>query len=502
MAKITSFKYTIFLSCSSILNLLFFSHYLHGGMEQSYTKNAAAEAEAVAAISCSGHGRAFLDGSILHGKHVCECDACYGGPDCSDFLPDCIADADSGDPMFLEPFWRKHAASSTIVLPGWHRMSYEFNDGSLISKELETQIRKLHAVIGNAVTDGRFIIFGAGATQLLHAAVHALSSNDPSSPTIVVASTPYYPVYREQTEFFNSEDYKFKGDTSLYKNERDSQGNFIELVTSPNNPDGQLKKAVLQGPSVKTIHDLAYYWPHYTPIPAPADEDLMIFTLSKLTGHGGSRFGWAILKDETVYQRMLIYMSLSTYGVPRETQLRVLKLLKVALEREGKEMFDFGYKTMRNRWRKLSETMSMSKRFSIQELEPKRCSFHQKVREPSPAFAWLKCEREEDNDCNAVLNSVNVTGRDGSLFGDESRYVRLSLVKCEDDFDLLLKRMQILVSEENDSTKIMPQNKTTVNLSSPRLNACSNWDHVTSKFHLEELTTDIRDGATMPAYLQ
>ena len=98
-------------------------------------------------------------------------------------------------------------------------------------------------------------------------------------------------VYREQTEFFNSEDYKFEGDTSLYRNKRDSQENFIELVTSPNNPDGQLKKAVLQGPCVKTIHDLAYYWPHYTPIPAAADDNLMIFTLSKLTGHGGSRFG-------------------------------------------------------------------------------------------------------------------------------------------------------------------------------------------------------------------
>lgn len=70
-----------------------------------------------------------------------------------------------------------------------------------------------------------------------------------------------------------------------------SDSTFIELVTSPNNPDGQLKKAVLQSPSVKTIHDLAYYWPHFTPIQAPADEDLMIFTLSKLTGHAGSRFG-------------------------------------------------------------------------------------------------------------------------------------------------------------------------------------------------------------------
>jgi len=71
-----------------------------------------------------------------------------------------------------------------------------------------------------------------------------------------------------------------------------SNSSFIELVTSPNNPDGQLKKAILQGQYVKTIHDLAYYWPHFTPITQPAvDEDLMIFTLSKLTGHAGSRFG-------------------------------------------------------------------------------------------------------------------------------------------------------------------------------------------------------------------
>lgn len=67
--------------------------------------------------------------------------------------------------------------------------------------------------------------------------------------------------------------------------------NFIEFVTSPNNPDGQLKEAVLRGPNAKQIYDLAYYWPHYTAIPSPMDEDLMIFTLSKLTGHAGSRFG-------------------------------------------------------------------------------------------------------------------------------------------------------------------------------------------------------------------
>ena len=77
----------------------------------------------------------------------------------------------------------------------------------------------------------------------------------------------------------------------MWNNTSDSSINVIEFVTSPNNPDGQLTKAVLQGPSIRTIHDHAYYWPHFTAIPAPADEDLMLFTISKLTGHAGSRFG-------------------------------------------------------------------------------------------------------------------------------------------------------------------------------------------------------------------
>ena len=98
-------------------------------------------------------------------------------------------------------------------------------------------------------------------------------------------------VYKSQTDYFASVYFKFQGDTSLWKNSSDVSTSIIEFVTSPNNPDGQLKKAVLDGPNVKAIYDRAYYWPHYTPIPAPADDDLMIFTLSKLSGHAGSRFG-------------------------------------------------------------------------------------------------------------------------------------------------------------------------------------------------------------------
>ncbi|KAK6257765.1 hypothetical protein QUC31_001224 [Theobroma cacao] len=289
-----SFKFAGCLVSSLILNLLFIINiYVGGQWNLSWSSGAAAEAEAVAATSCSGHGRAYLDGLVVDGntEPVCECNACYTGPDCSQYIPHCMANADGGDPLFLEPFWLQHAASSALVVAGWHRMSYSFDGSTYISKELERLIRKVHALVGNAVTENRFIIFGTGSTQVLSAAAYALSLENSSSPAGVVASVPYYALYKEQAEYFSSEKFKFQGDANAWKNKSDTSTNMIEVVTSPNNPDGRLNKVILQGPNVKTIYDRAYYWPHFTPITAPADEDLMVFTLSKLSGHAGSRFG-------------------------------------------------------------------------------------------------------------------------------------------------------------------------------------------------------------------
>lgn len=409
---------------------------------------AAAEAEAVASISCSGHGRAYLDGVVVDGKPVCECNTCFHGPDCSNFIPGCAADVNSGDPLFLEPFWMQNAASSATVVAGWHRMSYAFNDHTITSQELEKHIRELHSIVGNAVTEGKYIVFGTGSTELLNAAVYALSLKNSSSPSRVVVSIPFYPDYELQTEFFATEDYKFYGDTSMLKNTSGASTNVIEFVTSPNNPDGQLKKAVLQGPYAKTIYDHAYNWPHFTAIPFPADEDLMIFTLSKLTGHAGLRFGWALVKDEAVYKTMFTYTYDNTFGVSKDTQLRALKLIKVALEDNGRSIFEFGHGTMRKRWERLTQILSLSNRFTIQEIAPQFCTFFHRVREPSPAYAWLKCEREENEDCYKVLKSGGILGREGTLFGASSRYVRLSLIKTQDDFDLLLHRVNQLVLQE------------------------------------------------------
>ncbi|XP_076932147.1 tryptophan aminotransferase-related protein 4-like [Bidens hawaiensis] len=425
-----------------------FSH-LSSSSELTWTKRAALEAEAVAAVSCSGHGRAFVDTLAPGGQPVCECNGCYNGTDCSVFDPECPAMARSGDMIFLEPFWIENAAESAVVISGWHRMSYSYGDSTTMSSQVEEYIRTLHSVVGNAITEGRYIVFGVGSAQLLSAAVYALSSENISSPSSVLAAAPYYWLFKDQTSFFNAKTFNFEGNTnSSQSNETD----LVEFVTSPNNPDGGLKEPVK---GRKTINDHVFFWPQFTPIPSPSDQDVMIFSLSKLTGHAGSRFGWAIIKDKDVYEKFLTYASVASAGVSRDTQLRVLKILKLIVEGNGKSFFEFTNNKMKDRWDSLTSIMSKSKRFSIQERQPLHCTFFNETREPNPAFAWVKCEREEDDNCNAVLDAGKVIGRPGTLFDDSNRYTRLSLTQSEDDFKLLMKRLTELVDQENGGNEIV-----------------------------------------------
>ena len=67
--------------------------YLGSLKELSWTRRAAEEAEAVGAISCAGHGRAYVDGVLENGQPVCECNSCFTGPDCSQPVPGCVVGA-------------------------------------------------------------------------------------------------------------------------------------------------------------------------------------------------------------------------------------------------------------------------------------------------------------------------------------------------------------------------------------------------------------------------
>ncbi|XP_078152142.1 alliin lyase-like isoform X2 [Carex rostrata] len=416
-----------------------------------WTRRAAEEAEAVAAISCSGHGHAYVDGVLDNGWPTCECNTCYAGADCSVLLSNCSADVESGDPLFLEPYWMSHASGSAVVLSGWHRMSYLTTD-IFQSVELEKHVRLLHAAVGNAITHDKYLVFGSGSTQLLNALVYALSPENSSSAASVVATAPYYAMYKGQTDLFNGREYEWKGVTSKWMNS--NKTNFIEFVTSPNNPDSLLRDSVLGHSSV--IYDHAYYWPHFTAIPAPADGDVMIFTVSKVSGHASSRFGWAFIKDQNVYNKVLNYMRYNSMGMSRDTQMRILKLFKVMLDNIGgdEDIFKFGFNKLRKRWQRLQALVNSSSRFSLQQLSPQYCTYIEKIRDPSPAYAWLKCENEEDVDCEEVLTKGGIISRGGMVFEASTRYTRLSLLKTDDHFEMLLQKLKPLVASSENPGKI------------------------------------------------
>ena len=93
--------------------------------------------------------------------------------------------------------------------------------------------------------------------------------------------------YPAVTDFLQSGLFRWAGDAGSFTGDT-----YIELVCSPNNPDGAIREAVLSSASGVAVHDLAYYWPQYTAITRRADHDIMLFTVSKSTGHAGTRIGY------------------------------------------------------------------------------------------------------------------------------------------------------------------------------------------------------------------
>ncbi|KAJ6875572.1 hypothetical protein NC652_035079 [Populus alba x Populus x berolinensis] len=353
-----------------------------------------------------------------------------------------------GDPTMYERYWQQTGDKSTILIPGWQSMSYFSDAGSLcwfLEPEFAKEIIRLHKVVGNAVTEDRYIVVGTGSTQLYQAVLYALSPLDALEPLSVVSAAPYYSSYPLITDCLKSGLYKWAGDAQSFNKE----GPYIELVTSPNNPDGYVRQSVVNRSGGILVHDLAYYWPQYSPIAAAADHDIMLFTVSKSTGHAGMRIGWALVKDEEVAKKMVKYVELNTIGVSKDSQLRAAKVLQVVTDgckyptsKEG-SLFDFAAHLMEERWKLLRAAVRQSGLFTLPEFPHGSCRFLNISFAPRPAFAWLKCEAPID-DCEAFLRSNNILTRSGMHFGVGPQYVRISMLDRDENYDVFVERLSTI----------------------------------------------------------
>ncbi|XP_057949229.1 L-tryptophan--pyruvate aminotransferase 1-like [Malania oleifera] len=372
--------------------------------------------------------------------------------------PDSIINLDHGDPKMFESYWEKMGEKCTVVIPGWRSMSYFSDAGNqcwFLEPQLAESIRRLHVVVGNAVAEDRHVVVGNGSSQLFQAALYAVCSPGGPAPVNVVSAVPYYSCYPEVTDFLKSGLYQWGGDAHSY-NGKDP---YVEVVTSPNNPDGFIRESVVKqdqggGHDVagKLIHDLAYYWPHYTPITKPVDHDIMLFTFSKCTGHAGSRIGWALVKDKEVAKKMTKFIELNTIGVSKESQLRAAKIMEVIYQgyqnfgtpAKLENFFEYAQCLMAGRWNKLREVVKNSETFTLPQYPQEYCYFSRQSSQAHPAFAWLKCNKEEIEDCASFLRRHKILTRSGNRFGTDEKYTRISMVDREDVFNLFLKRLSAI----------------------------------------------------------
>ncbi|KAK9816534.1 hypothetical protein WJX72_001636 [[Myrmecia] bisecta] len=367
----------------------------------------------------------------------CSCYQCRAGPRCENEVMDCELDASSGTPLLFEDFWLNHPEAHTHIEAHDH-LGYAFSH----HPALESAIRGIHAMVGNAITEGREVVLGIGSSQLISAAMFALST---SGATNIYAEAPYYNAYKSYASFWNTSRFQWSGEVP------DGNGSsIIEIITSPNNPDGRLRKPHI--PGAKRIYDHAYYWPHYTPITGPVaygDTDVALFTLSKLTGHAGSRVGWAIVTDPNVAERMRAFCT-AAGGIVNENQLRAISVLEHTISTQG-EIFEYGYQHMRGRWDRLQAIAAKSQRFVFQALEADQLDNWFGTRHaPSPAYVFVQCvDTVRDPDCYATLSSGpgGIKGRPGQLFGSTPDYVRLELLMRPEEFEVMATKLDRLAGQ-------------------------------------------------------
>ncbi|CAH9131963.1 unnamed protein product [Cuscuta epithymum] len=363
---------------------------------------------------------------------------------------DALVNLDHGDPTMFVPYWEKMSEGSIINFPGSQSLSYFSETKSVcwfLEPKLEEEIRRLHRTVGNAaVGEEDCIVVGSGSSQLIQAALYALSSPDSDQPLSVICAAPYYSSYPEIANLLRSRSYKWGGDARNF----DKEEAYIELVTTPNNPDGAIREPVVNRPQGTVIYDFAYYWPHYTAISSPPSHDLMLFTFSKCTGHAGSRIGWAIVRDKEVAKKMTKFIEVSTIGVSKDSQLRAAKILGVVSDScfSGDDFFAYSRNMLKERWQRLRQVVKGSDLFHVQKYPILYCHFSKAMIETLPAFAWMKTIKGEV-DCVDLLKDHKILARIGTKFGVESNFARISMVSKDEDFNTFLRKLSIIQGRDD-----------------------------------------------------
>lgn len=232
-----------------------------------------------------------------------------------------------GSPAFLIPYWESLQLKTTRAI----EKDLPYNFGS--KESLKTTIKALHNQEKNAVVNDKHIVVGAGATSLILGLLHVLKARQNAKSAW--ANPPHFSRFPRLAEYAGLK----------WEKTPDS----LLITTIPNNPDGALtlhKKT--------DILDLTYNWPQYVKKIKQHDFPIMVFSLSKATGHSSTRIGWALIKDKLIADALEQQIEYSTSGLSIDAQNTAEFILNTQLK-SNYTVFEDGKRTLEDRHALINE---------------------------------------------------------------------------------------------------------------------------------------------------
>ena len=303
-----------------------------------------------------------------------------------------------GNPDFLQELIKDVEYAAFI---GGHNSSYSLTS---VSETLAESIYAIHEKAGNVKNPRNYkIVIGNGASQLLTAVAKV-------QPLGVYA--PFwsrFPQLMPDMQLFTTE----------WPHDAHNKLNSL-MVTYPNNPDGSLRSNVLEA----KIVDASYNWVTYfrpDERPMALDNDVIIFSFSKLSGLSSARLGWVLVKDDLLADKIKEAVEIASCGVNVLTQQIAISVIDdLTLYYGGPScILKQGQAILNNRLNSIAE-------FYPEHLFGRRRGMFLYVREPSNLF-----------------ESIGVTYYRGDIFGDRKENIRLNIGCATADFNELTARLSL-----------------------------------------------------------
>lgn len=287
--------------------------------------------------------------------------------------------------------------------------------------ELETQIKKLHQKYHPNLFDSQSqIIVTNGATHALMALFHLASKQ---SDTVYIPA-PFWFRLNSMAEM--------QGARLNHVNQGE-----CAIITVPNNPDGALCPDKLHSFS-HLWYDCVYNWPWYfknsqnfppTIWSNGFKPQAAVFSLSKFSGHCGSRIGWVVVNDQNLASFLGHYVEYDTSGVSVEAQIRAASVIDNFISNNLETKY---HEILNQRKNELEIIIK-----KIYELTPNPLQSDELFIE-NGMFAWIK-DREN------VFGRVNVQGMDAHLCGGQKDFIRINLCASSEDWNEAIFRLNMFM---------------------------------------------------------